>query len=174
MIDEDDDIDQSFGSGPYPHEDEESRTVKKPKYIDNQNPALRSVGQRILDSALHEADQNYASLDELWMVFMRHVRGYEFADQIALQFQRHKDEVVQSIKNDCYDELRRVAYSELRDQVKPQVLDELREELASTVRSELHKEMREEVKKSIRADLLSDAKLIQEVKDELKRRIVGL
>lgn len=178
MINEDsdgnNDYERGFDVGSDSDEDDETHVRKKPKYIDYQNPSLRSVGQKILDSALSKADSNFASLDELWTVFIQHVRGYEFADLIALQFHEYKDEVVQSIKKDCYDELRKKAYSELADEIEPEVREELRKQMADAVHSELYDEMRDEVKEIVRAELLDDPDLIQEVKDELKRKIIGL
>jgi hypothetical protein len=170
----------------YPDRDDEycdgefDDRVKKshPKYIDNSHPSIQKVGQKILESALEEVEGNFASLNELWMVFADHIRGYEFADQISLQMKKYRDEIIDSIKRDSYDELQRLAYLEVKKDVEfkygKEIFDILRDELYDEVREKLSDEIGSTLRDEIRLELLEDPDLISEVKDELKRKILGL
>jgi hypothetical protein len=171
---------------------------KPPRYLDLKNSRIQNVGQKILDSSLSSAKQNSHSIDSLWRIFIEHIEAYAFAEEVARQIEQFKEDLQDAIKDDCYPELEKNAFDqvkkEVRERVEKQLIDEFRSQLTPVVRSAIHKQLEKEfefslrptiadklkrdlepeVREQLRKDLLNDPVFDQQVRSELKKRILGI
>lgn len=167
-------------------------------YVDSKYPRVQGAGSKVLAKALQNSLDNFQDLDELWHVFLDHIRKHEFAEEISRQIKSIKDEMVSSIKHDCEGDLRRRAFDEVKNSLKSEVSEQLRtefrmqlaptieaevkskltQELSTTLRPYVTREIRNElepkIREEIKAQLLEDSNLRSEVINEIKMRLVGL
>lgn len=169
-----------------------------PRYVDLKNSRIQNVGQKMLDSALSSAKYNADYSDKLWRIFIQHIESYVFAEEVARQIEQFKQDLQDAIKDDCYPELEKNALDqvkkEVRERVEKQLIDEFRSQLTPVVRSAIHKQLEKEfefslrpaiadklkrdlepeVREQLRKDLLNDPVFDQQVRSELKKKILGI
>lgn len=167
-------------------------------YIDSRHPNIQSLGRRVLANALKKSLDNYRSLDDLWNVFLNHIRKHEFAELISEQIDEIKNEITYSIRVDCEKELRAKVIDQVTKEVRSEVVVELRrkfreelspvienqvrerlaDEMATGLKPDIVRRMRMElepkIRSEIRGELLEDPVLRSQAIEEIKKRLLGL
>ena len=188
--------DAAWNSGAENNDKDEE--LKPPRYLDLTSSRIQDVGQKILDSALSSAKKNSDSIDSLWRTFMEHIEAYAFAEEVARQIELFKDDLQKAIKADCYPHLEKMALDqvkkEVREKVEKQLIEEFKTQLTPVVRAAIHKQLEKEfefslrpiiadklkrdlepeVREQLRKDLLNDPVFDQQVRTELKKKILGI
>jgi hypothetical protein len=180
------------------HKDDNDERAKQIRYLDLKNLRVQNVGQKILDSALEAAKQDNATIDSLWNIFLDHIQSHLFAEEIARQIEDFKSELEVAIKKDCYPQLEKAALlqvkKEVREQVEKELTDEARKTLTPLIQSSIKNQLEKEfefslrpiiadklkrdlepsVREELREKLLKDPDFINEVRSELKKKILGI
>lgn len=151
------------------------------------NPALKPVAVMALQETLADALANTESLDAMWEVFRTEMIRRQYVHFTRELCQTTRSEVYARIVDKEYGLLRAEAvrrllsdeHHSLRAEARNQLKSELESdaqiaELKQSIETRLEAELRPVVESSIRAELVANPHFIEEVKTELKKKILGL
>lgn len=152
-----------------------------------ENPALKPAAVMALQETLADALANTESLDAMWEVFRSEMvrrqyvhftrelcqttRSEVYARIVDKEYGLLRAEAVRRLLSDEHDSLRAEALSKIKEKLES---DAQIAELRQSIQTRLETELRPVVEQSIRSDLMANPSFVEEVKAELKKRILGL
>ena len=133
-------------------------------------PDLEGLAENALQDALSNVMDDNSLADHIWEQFMNILSAYKSAVATSIH-DAVRDEIYQQALSDEYDNIKNRA---IADALNGSSFENEIYDLRADVEARLHTELRPIVTERIKTELLSDQEFIADVKNDLKRKILGL